>query len=836
MSYPSLKYQTHNGFIHDWLVAGPLATAIDLEQFTGADDKLRIAEHYYQKGSGVTQPPVERLPFESQDSGLTWEWVRCRDDHFVERTAFYHTAHYLRSWAYAQIKVQEAIQGAWVLTTNGPADVWINGEHVHRQAHFHHQIPQRVPFETALQEGVNEILVRFEEVAARECPYVMALQIVGLDDAPVLLPTSLTPANSRKLLGEALVEAYLERDVFRRDDKLTVCWPKMPRTSRIALRLQTPEARIYAEASMETSTAKPISLGLTHQFPDRPFEVLVIPPPHIYHEQGMRIRRTIPLTMFHSEYSTAAYNTYDQRRSAALKHAATQANNLYAEIAKMALNRWADVDDNVILAAIDGINRRRDCSDFYLIGLLGMMYRYMDKFTFPSALKQPLKECVLGFKYWDDEPGSDAMCYRTENHSILFHSCEILAGQLYPDEMFSNAGQTGRWHREKGDKLALEWLHQRGAAGFSEWDSNCYFEEDLLALSHLVDLAESDPVYQLASVVMDKMFLTIALNSYKGVFGSTHGRTYTQQIKGAYREATSGITRLMWGMGVWNKHVMGPVSMACCEQYDLPLPIAAIALDERDEMWNKEQHVGVNKVTYKTPDAMLCSVQDFNPGQSGYQQHIWQATLSPDAVVFVSHPPCCSEEGSHRPNFWHGNVVLPRVAQYKDTLIDVRRLADDDWLGFTHAYFPTFAFDEYQLKDDWAFARAGDGFLAITASAGIELIERGANANRELRSWGKQNVWLCMTGRAAIDGAFEDFRDKVLALDVEFDGLAVACNTLRGDRLQFGWQGDLIKNGERVPLSGFKHYENPFCVVDYPAKSMDIEYEGNLMRLHFAPS
>ena len=24
------------------------------------------------------------------------------------------------------------------------------------------------------------------------------------------------------------------------------------------------------------------------------------------------------------------------------------------------------------------------------------------------------------------------MCYTTENHSILFHTCEVLAGQLYP--------------------------------------------------------------------------------------------------------------------------------------------------------------------------------------------------------------------------------------------------------------------------------------------------------------------------------------------------------------------------------------------------------------------
>ena len=114
----------------------------------------------------------------------------------------------------------------------------------------------------------------------------------------------------------------------------------------------------------------------------------------------------------------------------------------------------------------------------------------------------------------------------------------------------------------------------------------------------------------------------------------------------------------------------------------------------------------VNKVTYKTPDYMLCSAQDYHPGEKGVQQHIWQATLGPDAVVFVTHPPCLSEENSHRPGFWHGNVVLPRVAQWKDVLIAVHKLPEDDWLGFTHAYFPAWAFDEHVLRDAAGARRA----------------------------------------------------------------------------------------------------------------------------------
>ena len=52
--------------------------------------------------------------------------------------------------------------------------------------------------------------------------------------------------------------------------------------------------------------------------------------------------------------------------------------------------------------------------------------------------------------------------------------------------------------------------------------------------------------------------------------------------------------------------------------------------------------------------------------------------------------------------------------------------------------FPTFAFDEYEIEKGWAFARKGKGYLAITARQGIELIKRGPDGYRELRSYGQE--------------------------------------------------------------------------------------------------
>jgi hypothetical protein len=678
----------------------------------------------------------------------------------------------------------------------------------------------------------------------------MALQMAGAPSGgqlAVRLPSAISPIRRRQLLERAFYAAHIRQDVFRYDDEVTVHWPDdYEGSAALAIRVQSPASDIYSEGMKTAAAGAQATLGAAYQFPDGAYDLFLMPRPQEYYGGSMRVERKIRCWITRNRFSEAPYGDFEQRRAEALLDAAHRDVNVFCEIAKMALGAWRDVKLTAIQATIEGVTRRGDCSDFHLVGLLGMLYRFGDDPSFPEELAQPLQRCILGFKYWNDEPGSDAMCYTTENHSILFHTCELLAGQLYPEHVFANNGQTGRWRQRMGEQRSLAWLRDRSAHGFKEWDSNCYFEEDALALSHLASLAENVEVAEMATVVLDKMLFTMAVNSYRGVFGSTHGRTYTPFIKSGYNEATSGISRLLWGMGVFNSHVMGTVSLACSD-YELPPLIAEIAADLPEEMWSRERHVGeealwrnsgshgveINKVTYKTPDYMLCSAQDWHPGEKGYQQHIWQATLGPDAVVFVTHPTCASEDGSHRPNFWHGNDTLPRVAQWKDLLIAVHRLPQDDWMGFTHAFFPAFAFDEHDIGEGWAFARRGDGYIALTASRGLRWMTTGDNAHRELRSYGRHNIWLCQMGRRALDGSYAEFKRKVRSAKVEFDDLAVRLRSLRGDEIAFGWLGPFLLNGCEQQITGFKHYDSPYCVADLPAAEMQIQHGDDAMRLKF---
>jgi hypothetical protein len=869
MSVAYLKYALSGGWIQNWLVAGPLAIAADDDALAeSAEARLEIARRYYEPDSGIAERPAERATFTSGDGEQSWRYHRCWDDHYVDLTGFYHTAHYLRSWAYAELVCPVDVEGTFVLTTNGPADLWVNGEHVHRQEHVSQQQPASASCRAAMHAGQNSILVRFEAGAVRACPYVMALHVGGLppstgslsrqqkalwtgrepfqpvtgeavdvlpDEAQIYLPTTTRYPVRQQMLEHIFEHVRVDHYVHNRGNEVTVRWGRdLDHTSHYETHIQDARNRVYVEALGEAEAGATIDVGHPARIWEGRYEVVIRPRGVEWYELKARHERRFPIYILDHDYSVAPYGTYEQRRTEALEHAARHERNVYTQIARMALGRWPEVDVQQVLATLGAINRREDCSDSSLIGLLGAIYRYGGDPDFPAELTQSLEECVLGFKYWRDEPGSDAMCYDTEHHSILFHACEILAGQLYPDHTFTNVGQTGRWHREKGERLALQWLYERATTGFTEWDSNCSYEEDLLALAHLLGLAESQEVHEMAVVLIDNMLFTMAVNSFKGAFGSSHGRTYAPMIRSAQLEATSGIGRLMWGMGVWNQHIRGLVGLACSEYEPAPI-FADIAADPSPEMWNRENQAGVSKVTYRTPDYMLCSAQDYRPGQAGYQQHIWQATLGPDAVVFVNHPACVSEAGSHRPSFWHGNQVLPRVAQWKETLVAIHRIPEGDWMGFTHAYFPTRHFDEYRLRHGWAFARKGRGYLALTAARGLELVTRGPSAYFELRSYGAENLWLCTLGRPDTDGSFEAFQEAVLGLDVQMEGSTIRCQTTRGQTIAFGWEGPFLVDEVEQPLSGFKHYENPFCTVDLPADEIEIRTADYLLRLDFAP-
>ena len=571
-------------------------------------------------------------------------------------------------------------------------------------------------------------------------------------------------------------------------------------------------------------------------------------------------------------------------------------------LAQRGLPVWeGSIYDN--LRHIDG---RSDCADFTMQSIMRLLYQFGDSGKFSDELLGHAKQTVLDFKYWPDEPGLDSMCYWSENHHILFSSAGYLAGQLYPEEVFTNSGYTGKEQMARHRRRVLRWLDLRFHTGFSEWLSNVYYDEDIAAVTNLVDFAEDEEIARKATMVLDLILTDIACNSFHGTFGSTHGRSYEGSKKSAGGEATQSVARLCLGVGQFRGTSMSAAAVALSPNYQPPAVLYAIANDpaakgmlnrqrmglkiNEAERWglgfddvedgmvwlsleayahpktlplfvkmldefhwwdNKSfegfkqqqtmiqaaQKIGglstlaklyeldltrntreeVNIYTYRTPDYMLSTAQDYRAGYGGDQQSIWQATLGRDAVCFTTHP---VPDAKATPDYWTGNGTLPRAAQLENVVIVVYDATEKPGLyvtktgDFTHAWLPQNRFDEVVERDGWIFARRDDGYLALWASQP----GRWQDEDRELVVDGRKTVWLCELGRRATDGKFSQFVQRIAKAPIDVADLQVTYQSPSQGRLDFGWTGPLKQNDEVVELHGHPRYDNPFVRADFPAE------------------
>ena len=578
-------------------------------------------------------------------------------------------------------------------------------------------------------------------------------------------------------------------------------------------------------------------------------------------------------------------------------------------------------------AALDYVDARLDCADFVLHGVLRLVLQFGDDPRLPRALVERAQRSILGFKYWPDEPGRDSMCTWTENHEILFASAALIAGQMHPDAVFSNSGETGRRKQDAARRRILRWLDLRFRTGFSEWLSNVYYDEDLVALLELVDFATDDELRRRAEMVADLLLLDLALHGFRGVFASTHGRSYESSKKWAAEESTSDTSRLLFGTGSFaRRENMSAVCLAL-SRYRPPSVLGAIANDARTEPLVVRQRMGlrmdelrrwrldpldpedmmvllsleayahpetiegfarlldrfgwwsneffrpfarvrplitglrrlgllraafrlleadaarnvrpeVNVVTCRTADFQLSSALDWRAGKGGDQQHVWQATLGPDAVCFTTHP---GPRSARSPGHWTGSATLPRVGQIENILVAIFSIPRRPFLLYpnrnlyTHAWLPRDRFDEVIERGDWFFARRGDGYLALRSQQPARWSDAsGEDAGREIVAPGRDNVWVCEMGRRATCGAFEDFAARIACAPIDFGRRRVRYAAPSQGEIRFGWKGPLLCDGRAVPIGGFARYDTPYGSADFPADAVAISHEGHSLRLRWS--
>lgn len=285
--------------------------------------------------------------------------------------------------------------------------------------------------------------------------------------------------------------------------------------------------------------------------------------------------------------------TFEERRVAALRYVADHwQGSQIAAIAKVLLGEKPEpIKDATIDYFESHLNAREDCADFTAMDAVVTVTVNNIKPILTPAQAERIKKALTGFKYWIDEPGPDTMISWTENHQMMFHASEYLAGQNYPNEIFTNNKQTGAWHKEHARKMILQWMDRRARWGFSEWDSNVYYSEDLSAVLSLAQYAKDKDVATAAAIVSDLMLFDIASDLFHGIYGTSHGRAYDQDILNGRDHSVVSIISIVTGLGVFSG-ADGDTALSLCAklQYTPSDIITEMALDNPAEFTNLERH------------------------------------------------------------------------------------------------------------------------------------------------------------------------------------------------------------------------------------------------------
>jgi len=608
-------------------------------------------------------------------------------------------------------------------------------------------------------------------------------------------------------------------------------------------------------------------------------------------------------------------STYQQRKVIGLTYIRdnSQKEGLYGlfnQVARVGLGE--KVEEEYIQKSLDFIRLNRDCNDFTANGLIRLMYVNKERKIFTDEMSKKIDDCLLDFKYWWDDGRKDSTyrCYHTENHQALYHTAELLAGQLYKDKVFTN-GMTGRQHMEHAEVRIERWLDFRFRFGFSEWLSS-YYDVEVMLLANLYDYAEDPKIRTRAGMVLDLLMYDMALNNYHGMLGSTSGRIYVGSlIKGSHQ--MSPVTKLVFGVGRFrHDNEMGVVSLAL-SSYKCPQIIQDIAVDYSKTYLNKqrvsievddapkyglsfdneldvhlfwgmqefihpqvvemskkmsekygtwpyngksyndyinrykrqiEEHGKIvnnrfdrfalseaNIMTYKTPDYMLSSVQDYRKGAVGYQQHIWQATFGNEALVFTNSPG--SKNLRYSPNYWAGNTYMPRAAQFENVLISVYNIPEKSNPDFTHAYFPKASFDEVIQKENWTFARKNDGYIALYSCQPTQFQLDAEGVENDLVAKGRRNVWICETGSQKQWGNFDKFVKAIYSTPIKCNDLNVVYTSPTQGKISFGWEGDFVVKGKVESLRYDSRFDNHFSKTSFDSKVVEIKNGAQKLILDF---
>lgn len=715
--------------------------------------------------------PVDDVPKggtlgEKSSLGAEWKFYAKNRNTYIDFSLFYFTLTRVNIHAQTQIISDRAKSVRARIWSYCTVDMWLNSKRCANIKNPAYKPINHFDVTLELNEGVNDIFIALQNFGVRDTRNMFSLQLFDTDGICVTLPVEDDTLKKLKDAEEWLCS--ITSDAEKLNAAADVFTPVTVSEGGTDYVWESGKSfRLHGERLVEVS-----------------FDVC-----------GQRFMRKFDLVQNESLHFNK-FTSQSKKINAMLKKTsspkALNHGSGYYLLSRFCLNNCLEKFDYEIMdVLLDKIKTRIDCSDF----ALSCLFRIYKQLPVSDEYKEKIKQAALDFRYWMDEEGADAMCFWSENHSLLFFSCELLAGSFWPEEYFHRSDRRGIDQYKEGLRRVNEWFDVVEQEGFEEFLAGGYMLVTMCALLMVYDFSD-EKLAARAKKALDRIVYETCRQCFDGVHIAPMGRIYRTALTPHH----SGLQAFLYML-----------NDGCAEEYDAWLSCFALssykipddALNLISENIDITFDTGSASVTTKkTAGYMLTSVASprrtplhsfqnketeyyktkimnewfhgtslFEPGKYGYQQHLWYAALSNRCLIFVNHPGTERDYGNMRPDYWYGNGVFPAIMQEGGTLYCYYDICDDHPTKFTHMYWPEFAMDETFTKDGYMFARCKDSYACAWCSEPLELNNTDAVMNCDYRAYGSTCAWVVRCGSKDEYGSFEAFADECLNMKLTKDGV-----------------------------------------------------------------
>lgn len=701
----------------------------------------------------------------------------------IDFSSFISTPHKIFTYAKTNIDAIETDNMKFRLRTCGAVVIWVNGkrEIIYSPYTRNHYSEEQITL--PLIKGNNEVVVYFEDLAERDVSFYF--ELINDNDFPMRSSIDMDISyDDYQAVEDVLFNAYLEKDLFNEGDVL-LHFKGKPRQKDYPLLIKVnPKQSLVEDGAQDggitdfkvndiklllKKNQDSLSIGNVQDIPTAGFTRFELSIPL---DKNQKISRILTCSIYDEDKfsSIISGETLTERKEEAKTYySKLQIEDINVLLVNAALNQIKNEDIYTdYSSAFRLIEEKGDCADFILAPLLAGYMKY--KQNFPNDFHSRMLELSTNFRYWIDEPGNDVMWYFSENHALLFHVSQYLAGHLYPDEIFSASGRLGSEQYEIGKVRLEKWFEKFFEVGFSEWNSTTYFPIDFIGFFSLYLSAPDEDIKRLASRALDETFTLIAINYNGGTMASSYGRVYEHNLKAMKLGEISSVIEIAWKQGYFNNSLRAGALFALTD-YEPPKPIEELLCNAPHDRLTAEYLQGDNRAQtylYKQKNYSLGSVINYKPYQRGHQQHVINISLGDCTMLWINNPGESEFSGYNRPSYWAGNDALPLIHQYKNTAFMHYDLSAVDY-KILHLYLPFWDLDEIIEKEHWVFIRKKQAYLAVYFSNPYERSKQSSVTDREIKSRGIQHHIIVTVSCSDESGSFEAFMDTITEKPVRIE-------------------------------------------------------------------